>query len=332
MNYLILNALSSNFTNITIIPGDYNIVLASDSAIFNVEPSILYRRLLNRKVRVPLLNPAYLKYRLDGQWSEWFRRSSSGATDMVNLDDKPAAVYQVLISWNKQFSGTTMAVLQWFSHVRLWMVLLAMGAGALAMLAWSRIRPANARNTAVLYAISSSGFFGMAMNLALIFSFQMRYGYVYQIIGALTAIFMAGAAAGSIAMRYITGGRHSLKQLVINEAAIAGFVLISFIIISRLQYGIFLTPLYMILCFFAGALLGAEFPLAVSLYSEKKEEGGLASGVVFCADLIGGVLAAVFAGVVLLPVLGVAHMLISLVVLKSLSAIILCFVKNIKKI
>jgi spermidine synthase len=210
------------------------------------------------------------------------------------------------------------------------MVLLAIAAGGLVMLAAFKMRPESARRTAILYAISTTGFFGMAMNLALIFSFQMRYGYVYQIIGALTAIFMAGAAAGSIARHYIFGRKQSLDHLIFNEAAIAVFVLISFLIISRLQYGIFLTPLYMILCFLAGLLLGAEFPLAVSLYSEKGEESGFASGVVFCADLVGGVLAAVLAGVVLLPLLGVGHMLIALVVLKALSAIVLRFVKNMK--
>jgi spermidine synthase len=331
MNFMIINALRSQFGSIRIIPGDYNIILASDSPIFSIEPSELSSRLRTRKVQVPLLNPGYLKQRLDRQWTEWFNRSTAGATRLVNRDDKPVAVYQVLISWNKQFSGWTMAVLQTCARIRLWMILCAIGAGACALLAAARAWPKRARRDAVLFAVFSTGFFGMAMNLCIVFSFQMHYGYMYQMIGALNASFMAGIAAGSIGMRYAAGRfKQPWDALAANEAAIVFYSLISLVIIARVPYGIYAAPLYFILSFFAGALAGSEFPLAVVLYGGKQGSTGGTAGVVFCSDLVGGVGAALLGGVILLPLLGITNMLCTLAALKAAAAFIVGIRKKVK--
>jgi len=331
MNYMIINGLTRNFGRVRIIPGDYNIILASDGAEFNLNPSALYSRFRKRGIRVSLLNPGYLKLRLDSQWIDWFRQSTTGATRMINRDDKPVAVYQVLISWNKQFSGTTMALLQAFSRIRLWMVLAAIAAWALAAAALMALRPRRAPKAALLYSISTTGFFGMAMNLALIYSFQMHYGFIYQMIGALTALFMAGAAAGSIIMRFAAPRfKKGFTAFFANEAAAVIFIVICIFLIPRIQYGVIFTPLYLALFFISGILLGAEFPLAVRLYGGSRERDSRATGVVFCADLVGGVVAAIGAGVILLPLLGIGGMLIALAVLKGSAALNIYLIKNTK--
>lgn len=331
LNFMIINALRSSFSGVRVIPGDYNIILASNSAVLTAEPPVLSSRLRKRRVQVPSLNPGYLKQRLDSQWINWFDRSTEGATRLVNRDDKPVAVYQTLISWNKQFSGFTMSVLQLLSRIRLWMVLVLIGAAACALFAAGSIWPRSRARTAVLCAISSSGFFGMAMSLCIIYSFQMHYGYIYQMIGALNASFMAGITAGSIAMRLaVRRSNRPWSALAANEIAIVFFLLITLSVIGRIPYGIYAAAVYFIMSFFSGALLGAEFPLAVELYNGRNRSAGPAAGVVFCGDLVGGVGAALLAGVVLLPLLGITHTLAALAVLKGISAAYIIIIKKVK--
>ncbi|MFA6384992.1 MAG: hypothetical protein WCY10_06470, partial [Candidatus Omnitrophota bacterium] len=308
-----------------------NIVLASDAAKLDLDPSRMHARFLERGVQDPLLSLGYLKLRLDDQWIEWFGRSTSGATRMVNSDAKPAAVYQALILWNKQFSGATTEVLRFFARIRLWMVLLAAAAGALALFLAGRKRPRLAPRMAVLYSISSTGFFGMAMNLALIFSFQAQYGYVYRMIGALTAVFMAGVAGGSVVMRFASRRyKKGWAAFFANEAAIVVFIVIAFVCINFFGRGANSTYLYMILCFITGGLLGSEFPLAVRLYGENDARAIRSTGVVFGADLVGGVAASVTAGVILLPLLGVGQLLIFLGFIKVFAAVNICLIKKMK--
>jgi len=174
----------------------------------------------------------------------------------------------------------------------------------------------------LFFAVSTTGFFSMAVNLALIYSFQISYGYVYRMIGALTAIFMAGAAAGSAVSGSINikGREPHLKKLAVIESGMVLFTIVVLSALSGIHWAPYMQTLHIILFFFAGVLTGAEFPPAVSVYSANKEEGAWSAGAIFCTDLVGGVLAALAAGVILLPLLGIEKTLVVLLFLKAVSA------------
>jgi spermidine synthase len=331
MNYMVLNAVNRHFGRVRLIPGDYNIILASESAELNVGPSVLSARLAERGVVVPLLNPGYLKSRLNGLWIEWFRRSTIGATQLVNRDDKPVAVYQSLICWNKQFSAITLNIMQWLSGVRLWIILIVMTAGGLIVAAAVKLWPRRGSGIAALSAVASSGFMGMTINLAVIYSFQNYYGYMFQMIGALTAVFMAGSAAGSVGARYFVRRiSDSISWLATIEIAAVIFSIVTYILMVRTGFGVFFAPILFVLNFLAGVLLGAEFIIGAGFYSRGEVSSLRANGAVFAADLVGGIAAAVLAGVILLPLLGVAHTILALAALKAISAINIIIIKKVK--
>ena len=330
MNYMIINAISLHFSRVRVIPGNYNIILASDAADFTVKPAVLYKRLVRRGVRASMLNPAYLRERLAPGKADWFRQSSAGATGSVNSDDRPVAVYQVLILWNKQFSARTTAILQRVSGIRLWMVLSVIGLIAASAAAVSILRRRRGMKAAVLYAMATTGFFGMAMNLVLIFKAQSQFGHVYQMIGALTALFMAGAAAGSIAAEYATRALiRPLRAIGLNDSFSVLFCAVVFFLIGR--SGAPQVPAwgYGALFFFSGMIVGAEFPLASGLYGAGGKSLPQAPGIVFSADLAGGVCAAGLAGVIFLPLLGTSATIIALAFLKATAALII-IIKNLK--
>lgn len=322
LNACILNGLKNAYGYVRIIPGDYNIFLASQSGgILTVSPNLITRRINQYQIKTDILVPAYLDYRLDKSWLDWFMQSSRSATKKINRDFMPTAAYQMLVLWNKQFSLKVTYILERLGNLNLKViaVLVSLITAVFFLIFHYKY---NLTKLSIAYSIATTGFFGMLMNLVLIFSFQVVYGYLYHKIGLLISIFMAGIALGSILITHnIEKIKNSLSLLVKLEVAIALFSYISAVIISRLTPDVPLSSLIFILLFFiSGLFMGLEFPLASKIYLKEKEEVGRVAGLLYFSDLVGGCIAAILGGVVFLPILGLFHtcMVIILVKLSSL--------------
>jgi len=334
LNASILNALKSTYSSVRIIPGDYNMFLASDSGdVMNVNSNLITQRINQENIKADILVPAYLDYRLDKRWLEWFIHSSIGSTRKINQDFTPFAVYQMLILWNKQFSPAFAHIsqVQGFLDLKVVLVLICLITFVLFLI-FSYKR--NLIKLTITYSIATTGFFGMLINLILIFSFQVIYGYLYHRIGLLISIFMAGTALGSIFMTHNTRNiKNSLNLLLKLETAIVLFSYLSAFIITRfLGYTNFSELIFIALFFISGLLIGLEFPLATKMYLEDKRQIGFTSGLLYFSDLIGGWLAGVIGAVIFLPILGLFNTCMIIIFLKLSSLLLLViFAKRLTK-
>jgi spermidine synthase len=317
LNACILNGLKASYAYLRIIPGDYNICLASDSEqIMQVSPALIQERLAKYSVNPGILLPTYLDYRLDKNRVEWFQGSLKDATRKVNQDSSPYAVFAMLLFWNKQFLPNLTKYMQALGRLDLKIII------ALVILLTFLIYPkAKEKKFSLTYCIVTTGFFGMLLNLVLIFSFQVSYGYLYHKIGLLISIFMAGIALGSL---FITQRINKLKNKLrlfmgLEIAVILYSFLVAFISLSGWQMYLG----YLVLFFICGLLMGLEFPLASALYLEAGGKIGSSAGSLYAADLLGGWLAGILGGVVLLPVLGLFESCMVAVLLKLSSFILL---------
>jgi spermidine synthase len=323
INASILNAAKKIFTSVRVIPGDYNIFMASESEdIINLSADAVYRRKADRGIESAIIVPDYLRYRLDTYWRDWFEKNLAGATDKANEDFKPYAVFKTLILWNKQFSPKFAPVLSSLENLNLTMIIPLVIIISVLIFLIFRSRNINAF---VSYSIATTGFYGMLMNLILIFSFQIFYGYLYRWLGLLISIFMAGAALGGIIVtKRIESIRKPLRLLIIFEAVIILFSL-------SLCLGIFVLPaagqtakiIFLLAFMSSGILLGLEFPLAGKLFSSKNKGIGETAGVLYACDLLGGWVAGILGGVVLLPVLGLFNSCMVIIIVKLSSLILL---------
>jgi spermidine synthase len=157
--------------------------------------------------------------------------------------------------------------------------------------------------------------------------------------GLLIALFMSGVALSSllISQRLDRIKRESFLLLKIEIVLIFFSFLFPFIFsipfsylentaFSGMVYGLFL-----MMSFVSGAWIGLQFPLStkISLMTFTREETvGRMAGLLYGADLLGGFLAGVFGGVLLLPILGLkgSCFLIGMVKISSL-ALLLIFIK-----
>ncbi|MBU0709234.1 MAG: spermine synthase, partial [Candidatus Omnitrophica bacterium] len=324
LNKCILDTLNQAYEHVRIIPGDYNIYLASASKeIMNVTPEEIWKKINAKKIQSSIFTFSYLSYRLKEHWVDWFKQSLAETPIKINRDLQPLAVFKMLIFWNKKFSPGLSSVLERFESLRLIEILiLVFTLTGLTFFLFLRKRN---QKIILTSAITTSGFFAMLANLVLIFSYQVFYGYLYHRIGLLISFFMAGTAAGSI---LITSKMEKIKRsmdlFIILEALIIIFSFLMAFMLSRFQWsGNFAAVLFISLFFISGLFLGLEFPLAGKLYLGKNRGVGGVSGALYASDLIGGWVAGIFGGIILLPVLGLFGSCMVIVIVKAASLILL---------
>lgn len=306
LNATILNALKSAYKYVRIIPGDYNLYLASDAqGILQVNPGLITERISQRKIKAGLLVGGYLEYRLGGKWRDWFNQSLADATKKVNRDLEPFALFQMLLIWNKQFSGSLTPVFASLGNLDLKSILISILTLSCILFFVFRLYHFPLKPRAA-YSIFTTGFFGMLVSLILIFAFQIFYGYLYYKVGLLISVFMAGIGAGSL---FMTGLKEKIKYPLQAFIKIEALIVLFSFALAWLITGLsnYLSGslwVFLVLFFVSGGLVGLEFPLAANLYSQEKEKIGRTSGILYFADLLGGWLAGILGGVVFLPVLG----------------------------
>jgi spermidine synthase len=255
-------------------------------------------------VQAHLLTRGYLDYRLNARQLDWFLRSSLKATKSINHDLRPVAVYQSLLYWNKKFSVLLYKVLEAAQGLNLKNIFILIFLVTSIWLYYLRRR--QNKNIAVSYSIATTGFFSMLSNLMLIFAYQVFCGYLYQRIGLLTSIFMAGIALGSIWITARLGRLKNPFDLFLKlELLIILFVGLLFLVINHFfASGQYIWYAFILLFFFCGLLTGLEFPLANKICLAGVHTVGKTVGSLYALDLLGGWLAGMVGGVILLPVLG----------------------------
>ena len=321
LNACILNSLKNIFSYVRVIPGDFNLFLASDSVgIIEADSNFINQRIKTSNIKTNLLLPGYVEYRLHKRFSNWFNDTLKDATKRTNRDFSGFALFKTLSLWNAQFSPGWQRIFINLEKVNLGIIL-----GLIVcffLLSLFLFRGMKRFRLCLPYAIASTGFFGMLINLIIIFSFQVVYGYLYFQITMLISLFMLGAALGSILVsRHLERINKPLKLLVGLEAGIILWIFITlFIILSYPRQFIFF-----LLCAITGFWVGGEFPLANRIYLSGKGQGqiGRTVGVIYAADLLGGWFAAVLSGILFLPILGLTDTCIVIFCLKIISLVFL---------
>jgi predicted membrane-bound spermidine synthase len=174
-------------------------------------------------------------------------------------------------------------------------------------------------------AIHLTGLCGMMFDLAMVFAFQVFHGYLYQRLGILITAFMAGSGLGAA---WITSRLDRLKKtLRLFLGLEAGLILFCLLLpllflhvfpaLERLEAFGILEGFFLLISLLGGALVGAEYPLAVRIRLQESTSFGATAGLLNAADLAGGWWGGVLGAAALLPVLGMAGTFLALALLKA---------------
>jgi spermidine synthase len=334
LNTCIINTINESYPYVRIIPGDFNLFLASKSpAVTLVDYTKFNERFRKRALDVNLLTPAHIKYRLSPRKLDWFKESLRGGPEAINQDFLPRGVFYSLSHWNALFSPYMQRLFKIFEIVNLRFIFILLLLFTLIILLFG-FRIKNPIRVSTPLCITATGFAGIIFDLVLIFAFQALYGYVFHWIGLLVTALMVGIAVGSVRM---TALLERLKRPFVSFIKIE-MLIVLFSLALPMMFAVLhpyldrpatflLEIIFLILSFISGLLIGAQFPLANKIYlaADAKPQGsnlGRTAGLLYGADLLGGWIGGIIGGVILLPVLGLIRTCMMIAMLKVSSLII----------
>jgi spermidine synthase len=230
----------------------------------------------------------------------------------INSDLKPIGYFYTLMLWDDHARTGRRETFRWLLHLESWWVLpwvcfpllVALG---LRETARRSVKGSDTR-WAILFAVFATGFSTMALQIALIFSFQTIYGFVYEMVGLIVAVFMGGLALGAFLSRRYVADKANMRTLAGVQLLIA---LLSGLIAIILYRFVILLPhanilvLFFTLTFLVGLMNGVEFPLSSACYMRLAGSPERSAGTVYGVELYGACLGAILASVAVAPMLGI---------------------------
>jgi len=171
------------------------------------------------------------------------------------------------------------------------------------------------------FALVTTGMFGLATEVLVIYGYQTRFGYVYRDISMIVGLFMVGLAAGALGSMRLCA-RSPLRRLVALEA----LQVVLLVGLPSVLHVLSVSPyLFILISTIAGLLCGAEFPLACGVGLQSLRRAATVSSLYHAADECGAIVGAALTGLVLMPAFGLAASAALLACLKATSLVGLTF-------
>jgi len=314
---------------VNIIPGDFNLYLASKTS-FKLNPQAFLKALGERNIQTQLLSKFHLAYRLDPYWLDWFKDSLGDYRRMRrNSDLLPSGTFYSIAYWNSAFSSRLQGLFNGLDKLNFSIILLCQALAALVIL-FLRKFVVKLKRFSIGFAITTTGFIGMSFDLIFIYAYQSFYGFVFSHLALLVTAFMAGISLGGwLITKRLSKIKNDFGLFLKIELILAGFCLAVWLLLQYLKY-ISLTEfsyLFFVLAALAGSLVGLEFPLANKIYGKDKSHTKSA-GLVYCLDLFGAWLAALIVSSAFVPVIGIIKTCLILAFLKAISFTFVALFKN----
>jgi len=346
--------LAGSFAQVIVGWGDpAHLLVATVPELLTIDAAELTRRYEQRVVQTCLFDPA------------WF----AGATDWLDAD-KVARRQTELDSLPRPPVATDLRPVIYMQRLELWEHMTTRrgptGQAGAGIVAWLRARQAGEVATllaglivltllagrfgrdkradwasgAVAVSVGSTGFATMALSIVWLFAFQNLYGYIYQRIGWIIALFMAGLVVGAWATDRRTdparaGGKSfkTSRRLLIVLDVLLAVLSWSAPPVLTLLYHLPTGPhtfrlvevCVSLMVVLTGLLGGAAFPPAGRVQAALRAATGQAAARIVAADHLGACLGALLTGLLLVPVLGIVAAVGLLATLKAVSATVVIF-------
>jgi len=321
--------LRPHFPSITIGWGNPAQLLAATApGLVSTDPAELTRRYTERGIHSEIFHPLWFQGAtdwLDAKKVEQRAAELDAATEVeISTDLRPIAYVHRLIVWERMTGEPSGQVIARLRSIGWWKLVTGVVIVAVTTLIACRFRyrsPSGWSAGAVILSVGTTGFVTMALSIVWLFAFQNLYGHVYQRIGWIIAVFMAGLVVGcgfvSLRTRRIaqseTLRQYLWRRMITVDVLLAGLALTAPAILqmlgaaqtTRVTFALVEVAISVLVAL-TGLLGGATFALAGGLQFGLNRDAGAAAGTVVGADHVGACLGALLTGVLLVPIFGTA--------------------------
>ncbi len=283
----IFNTLKLYFNNVLLIPGEEIYFLASDGKLTTDIPL----RLKKKSIATSYIDGFYYgnvtKERIKSI------NESVNPDEFINTDFQPRVINIMFKEWFKKYGASP----NWFIAILLGLLILYL----------FLIKREE-------YVLFFTGFAAMGVEMLIIFSFQVIYGYIYLKVGAVITFFLLGLLPGAVlGNRWKKAG----KEMLINAEVGMIILLMIYLIWATFYQSMIPEFVFLLYSFTFSLLCGVQFPVAAEIIGEEKSP---AAGL-FAADLVGAGAGTLAIVTLLIPLLGIQAAIIALILIKTASTI-----------
>ena len=357
--------LHEAFQNVVVTPGQTNLYFACNSnGIITLDIETLMERYKEWQISSDYFTEHLFYTLLQPEQVNFIERQLSQRKDLlVNTDAKPVTYFLNLVLWDSLTGGHFHGLFHSLKDTGLQSFLIPIVIALAGRIIYVILRQSRRFDfyyaiqlkATCLIALATTGFAGIAFEIVTLYAFQNIYGYIYERMGIIVAVFMVGLALGGyIANRIIHKGWHGqtclsvhnsamrekiqsptefgqskwINILMIFEGIIGLYAIILPFIIRTLSFYSTLAEFGLIfLIGVGGVLTGIEFPLVNKIFMQCNNNIVISAGVTDSADHIGAFLGAILTGVIFLPLLGLFGTCLILATLNISSLILIAIFK-----
>jgi spermidine synthase len=302
-NGSLYGSLHAVFSHIETTSEEYGGLYASDEEL-PLDPDALADRFVSRNVSARYFYPLLFRDIFDPLKTAMVKNRLE-RDFKLNTDKQPVAYLYNLMVWADVYGGRMLNTILDLGPKKITGAVNAVLLLTMTML-WGK-------EPAVGYSVFTGGSAFMALSMILLLAFQAAFGYVYESVGLISALFMAGLALGA----RLAPARPALWWLR-NMDVITLMVLAAAPLFLHNEY------LYYMLSMIAGIAGGMQFSIAM-----RQRDGAVrTAAVLYALDLAGSVAGALLTAVFLMPLLGVGRSLLVLIMMKASSLVLLFSLKR----
>jgi len=329
------NTLKSVFHYVEYIPGENLIFIASDDLNITIDkPEILAKRFNARSIKTDFLTEYHIRDRYYPDMLNYLsgRLKKERSNADINTDFHPICFYYGFILWNIKFQPHMAGLFNSIVQINTFSIICIIVLFFLYGLFVIRFKK-DSSVYLIRSAIAVSGAAGITLEIIILLSFQISYGYVYSKVGFLIALFMLGLASGSYIINQRLYKFKNLYNLLCGIILIFCFYIILAPLIIRLAASMPLQTaeyIFYLMIFITGTLTGCQFPVAVALL-QKRYSPSYSASIIWGSDLLGAAAGILISTLIIIPVLGMFTACFIAATFCAISLILLLFRQRLQR-
>jgi spermidine synthase len=317
--------LKLNFDEVKALPGGNAIFLASAQRELTDSWQKISSNLEAKGIQAKYVSKNYLPDRLSKERIESLYAAMNLMNGKVNYDFLPICYFYNTILWSTQFKSLEKPIFLFLIKVKeIWFILIP--SLILFFILSFLYKKRDRFSYLALSAIFMVGFSSILLEIFVLLSFQIFYGYIYSQIGLILTSFMLGLALGAFLTEMkISKGKMDLRWLSWIQFMQVLLSLLFLLLITYFSQKM-VADFWMVLSFYllmalSGTIGGMGFVCANYLYLSSRRGKGVGTG--YSIDLFGSAVSSILVSGIFLPLLGIPLSLLMAVLMNLVLFIII---------
>ncbi len=297
------NTLETVFKEVVVYPGQYAIFIGSNiEGVLAQDYKEVIDKIKKKRIKLKYLNEAYLSQRLSKERLKYLKETlAKTGVNLINRDFYPICFWLDIVYFSQHFRDIFRGIFKILNKDFLFKLFVFLSLGIFVISLFF-----NKKNL-ILLSLSVTGFSEISFQIITFLFFQILYGYLYYMIGALFGSYMVGLFIGSLAfLKKKFKDLYSSYLKMQTVITLYPLVLIGVVFLFK-NFSFSLKAekvIFLFLPFIAGFLGAAQYILANKIFITQYQNSEFWGPLTYGFDLLGSAVGALGVSIFFIPICG----------------------------